>query len=174
MKVTMAVPIKRVPPPPPIAQNDPVFNRWLHDLTSFIQEGGGIAPGTIPGYDHLLSTVATHSIQISSLIVDVADNTSDIGVNTSAIATHTSQIATHTSQIASHTASITANTTAIATNTANIASNTSSISTLANRSRILNGVVAPTAGLGVDGDWFSDTVAKHIYVKVSGAWVLIV
>jgi len=170
----MAVPIKRVPPPPPIAQNDPVFNRWLHDLTSFIQEGGGIAPDTIPGYDTLLSTVATHSIQISSLIVDVADNTSDIGVHTSQIATHTSQIATHTSQIASHTASITANTTAIATNTANIASNTSSISTLASRAQIRNGTTTPAAGLGADGDWFANTAASHIYVKVSGAWVLIV
>lgn len=170
----MAVPIKRVPPPPPIAQNDPVFNRWLHDLTSFIQEGGGIAPGTIPGYDTLLSTVATHSIQISSLIVDVADNTNDIGVLSATSATHTSQIATHTSQIASNSASITANATAIATNAANIASNTSSISTLANRAQVLHGTAAPSAGLGVEGDWFSDTVAKHIYVKVSGAWVLIV
>jgi hypothetical protein len=38
----------------------------------------------------------------------------------------------------------------------------------------LHGTAAPGAGLGVEGDWFSDTVAKHIYVKVSGAWVLIV
>jgi hypothetical protein len=46
-------------------------------------------------------------------------------------------------------------------------------------SRLLNGTVPPPTvaskiRLGIDGDWYVDTTAKHIYVKVAGAWVLIV
>lgn len=48
--------------------------------------------------------------------------------------------------------------------------------------RLLNGVVPPPppqpghpdSALGVDGDWYADTAAKHIYVRVNGAWTLIV
>lgn len=47
-------------------------------------------------------------------------------------------------------------------------------------SRLMNGVVPPPSspnpklGLGVDGDWYCDTSAKHIYVKVAGVWKLII
>lgn len=41
-------------------------------------------------------------------------------------------------------------------------------------SRLMNGDAAPTAKLGIDGDWYADTTAHHIYVRVAGAWVLIV
>jgi hypothetical protein len=149
----MTVPVNRVPPPPPIAINDPVFNRWLHDLTAFLKEGGGINPGIIPGYDHLLSTVATHTIELASHTVDIASLTSQVGVHTSEIATLFSTTAIHTSQIAT---------------------NTTDISALTTRSQVLHGAAAPAAGVGIDGDWFSDTVAKHIYVKVAGSWTLIV
>lgn len=74
----MATPLRRVPPPVPIAINDPTFNRWLHDLTAFLAEGGGIDPGAIPGYDTLVSTVDLHTTQISSNTIDIAANTSDI------------------------------------------------------------------------------------------------
>jgi len=148
----MATVIKRVPPPPPIAKDDPVFNKWLHDLTAFIGAGGGIDVGTIPGYDVLVSTVATHSIQIASHTVDIASLTNQVGVNTSAIATHTSQIAT---------------------NASGVATNTASIATLAARSQVFSGAAVPS-GVGIDGDWYADTAAKHIHVKVGGAWVLIV
>jgi hypothetical protein len=163
----MTVPLKRVPPPPPIAVNDPAFNRWLHDLTAFITEGGGIDPGVIPGYDLLVSTVANHTTQIASHTVDIASLTSAVGVHTSEIATLFSTTATHTSQIATNTTNIAANTTDIATNTADII-------TLNTRSQVLHGVIAPVAGTGIDGDWYSDTTAKHIYVKVGGSWTLIV
>jgi hypothetical protein len=156
----MAAPLKRTPPPPPIAVNDPIFNRWLHDLTVFISESGGIDPGMIPGYDVLVSTVNTHTTQISTLNTNVTSLTSQVGVNTSNISSLTSLTSTHTSQIAA--------------NTSNISANTSNIATLTARSQVFMGTTAPAAGTGVNGDWFSDTTAKHIYVKTGGSWVLIV
>jgi hypothetical protein len=38
----------------------------------------------------------------------------------------------------------------------------------------LHGTVPPAVGTGVEGDWYADTVAKHIHVKSGGVWVLIV
>jgi hypothetical protein len=142
-----------VPPPPPIAVNDPTFNRWLHDLESLIHQGAGIYTGQIPGWDTLVATVASHSDQIANNTLNIAANTVNIAANTAAIATNTAAIATHTSEINANTASIAALTT---------------------RSQVFNGAGAPGAGLGVNGDWYTDTTAHHIYVKSSGAWVLIV
>jgi hypothetical protein len=163
----MATLLKKMPPPPPIAQNDPVFNRWLHDLTAFISETGAINPGVIPGYDVLISTVHTHTIQISSLTVDVSSLTSQTAVNTSNIATLTSQVGVNTSNIATLFSTTAAHTDQINANAANI-------SALTIRSQVLNGGGVPSAGAGIDGDWFADTVALHIYVKVGGFWILIV
>lgn len=152
----MAAPLKKAPPPPPIAVNDPIFNRWLHDLTAFITDGG-IDTGVIPGYDALVSTVATHTTEIATNTADISTNTSNISTNTSNISTLSSTSATHTSQIA--------------TNTADISTNTSSISTLAARSQVFNGGGEPAASLGVNGDWYADVGSKIIYIKVSGTWI---
>lgn len=149
----MATTLKKMPPPPPIAQNDPIFNHWLHELTAFISSGGGIDPGVIPGYDVLVSTVALHSTQISSNTVNIASNTSNIAVNTSNISSLSSVVSSQGTQISI---------------------NASNINALYARSQVLNGTAAPAAGTGVNGDWFADTSAKHIYVKVGGSWVLIV
>lgn len=137
----MATPIlSKVPPPPKLAVDDPGFNKWLIDLTNFINSsGGGIDPSLIPGYTVLVDTVNLHTTQINSLTVNTA-------ANTSAIASLNTTVAIHSSQILG----------------------------LANRPIIRNGIVAPGAGLGNNNDWYADTVAKHIYVKVSGSWVLIV
>jgi hypothetical protein len=139
--------LTKVPPPPPIAQFDPAFNRWLHDLQAFINEGGGtINPDLIPGYNALVSTVNTHTIEISSLTTQTAANTSAIAIANTHISLLTTTSQTHTAQIAA----------------------------LTSLPRVRNGTVAPGAGLGVNGDWYADTNNLHIYVKVTGAWVLIV
>ena len=143
----MAPILNKVPPPPPIAQFDPAFNRWLHDLQAFINEGGGtIDPGLIPGYNELIATVNTQTTEINSLLVNVASLTSSVATLT----THVNTLNTAVTTLAGR------------------------VTTLEARPIIRNGIVAPGAGLGANGDWYADTVAKHIYVKVTGAWVLIV
>lgn len=156
----MTAPLRKTPPPPPIAVNDPVFNHWLHDLTAFIAEGGGIDTGTIPGYDALVSTVNTHTTEITTNTSNISTNTSNISTNTSNISINTSNISTLSSTSATHTSQINAN--------------TSNISALTARSQVLNGTAVPAVGLGINGDWFADTAARHIYVKTGGSWVLIV
>lgn len=48
------------------------------------------------------------------------------------------------------------------------------LTTLGARAQVLNGAVAPDAGLGNVNDWYADTVAKHVYVKTAIAtWTLI-
>lgn len=70
-------------------------------------------------------------------------------------------------------------------NTAGVATNTAAITVLGNqiagvnlalsvRSAVLNGAGAPAGALGNNGDWYADTTNLHIYVKVAGAWLLIV
>jgi hypothetical protein len=133
--------LSRVPPPPRLAVNDPEFNKWLIDLTNFINSGGGgIDPSLIPGYDALVSTVNLHSIEIASNTVNIAANTS-----------------------------------AIAIANANIVSLQSLTSILNARPQVRNGTGVPGAGLGSNGDWYAKTsAATHIYVKIAGAWVVIV
>ncbi len=139
--------LNKVPPPPPIAQFDPAFNRWLHDLQSFINEGGGsINPDLIPGYDALVNTVNLHTIQINTNTINNAANASAIATANTKIAVHTIQIATLNTEVAALTA----------------------------RPIVRNGTTAPGGGLGANGDWYADTNNLHIYVKVTGSWVLII
>jgi len=136
----MANILTKMPPPPPVAQLDPAFNRWLHVLQAYINDGGGtIDPSLIPGYDALIATVNLQTSQINTLLVNTAANTSAISlINT------------------------------------RINSINATITGLAARPIVRNGTAAPGAGLGNNGDWYADTNNLHIYVKVTGAWVLIV
>jgi hypothetical protein len=146
--------LNKVPPPPPIAQFDPAFNRWLHDLQAFINEGGGtINPDLIPGYDALVNTVNLHTIEINTNTINTAANTSAIAFANAKITLHTTQIGILNTEVATL---------------------TTDVATLTARPIVRNGTTVPGGGLGANGDWYADTNNLHIYVKVSGSWVLII
>lgn len=140
----MASTLRRMPPPPPLTQN-PEFNRWLHDLQSFILSTGGIDTSQISGYTGLQSQVST--------------NTSDISANTSAISTLNSQMSTADNNISSLQATQ--------------STHTSQIAALQANPIVRNGSGAPSAGLGNNGDWYGDYTNGAAYVKVSGVWKLV-
>jgi hypothetical protein len=141
----MAATLRKMPPPPTFI-NQPEINRWLIDLQAFILNTGGIDPSQIAGF----STVSNGVI-----------------ANTASIITLNGQVSTLSTTVAGHTTQINANTSAIS-------SNSSAITALQGRSQVRSGSGIPSNGTGVDGDWFADTTNKHIYVRVSGAYVLII
>ena len=85
------------------------------------------------------------------------------------------QIAINVANIATNTADIATNTANIAANAAAIAALTARVAALEARNQVYNGIVVPPGALGVVGDWYADTAAKHIYVKTAvGVWTVIV
>ena len=135
----------KIPPPPPIASADPQFNRWLLELTSILSNQGGIDPSEVTGLPTLITQVGTNTTDIATLETGQGGQGTEITILQSNVATLGSEIATINGQI----------------------------TTLQTRNQVLHDTAAPVA-LSADGDWFADTTAKHIYVQVAGAWVLIV
>ena len=84
------------------------------------------------------------------------------------------QVAANTAQVAANTASIGVLNGEVAANAASIVTLNGEVATLQARNQDLNGTVAPVVGQGVNGDWYADTDGLHIYVKVAGAWSLII
>lgn len=79
-----------------------------------------------------------------------------------------------TSQINTLLVNTAANTASIHTLQVLLTALTTRVTALEARPQVRNGTAAPGAGLGNNGDWYADTNNLHIYVKVTGAWVLIV
>ena len=77
-------------------------------------------------------------------------------------------------QVVANTASIGVLNGEVAANAASIVTLNGEVATLQARNQVLNGTIAPVAGQGVNGDWYADTGGLHIYVKVAGAWSLVI
>lgn len=86
------------------------------------------------------------------------------------------QVAANTVSIATNTAAIAANTTSITTINGEITTINGEITSLTARNQILNGAGVPGAGLGNNGDLYSNTTGgtgTNLYSKRAGAWVAI-
>lgn len=138
---------QKIPPPPQFTGPEwQLFNRWLLEVTSVLSNTGGIDPAEVTGLSALFTQVAANTTDITTLEGELSGQGGDISALQAAVAGLAASIATINGQI----------------------------TTLASRNQVFNGIVAPLAGQGVNGDWYGDTVAKHIYIKVAGAWVLII
>lgn len=133
--------LRRMPPPPPLTQ-DPLFNRWLHDLTSFILSAGGIDTSQISGFTSLQSTVSTNSDNITTLQSQMSTTDSNITTLQNQMSTADSNITTLQNQVAA----------------------------LQANPVVRNGSGSPSPSLGNSGDWYADTTGSVVYVKVAGAW----
>lgn len=134
----------KIPPPTGLATTDPVFNRWLLELTSILNGGGGIDPTTIAGLTALVAQVAA---------------------NTAAIASLSGQVGTLSGQVSALNTAVTS----LGTRTT---AAEAAIVVLQARSQVFNGTGDPLVGLGVNGDWYArtDTPNRGTFVKVAGAW----
>lgn len=134
----------RIPPPPPIANVDPAFNRWLLEVTSVLAAAGGVDPTQIPGYTDLQTTVATHTTEITALQGTTGGQGNAITVLQGEISVINGEIITINGQLTS----------------------------LGARSQVFNGTADPASGFGNVGDWFANTsggAGHRIFVKTGVA-----
>ena len=138
--------VLKFPPPPTLPVALQPLNRWLIELQSILNSSGLIDPSSVQS--------------LPATIAQVAANTTSIGVLNGEVAANTASIVTLNGEVAA--------------NTASIVTLNGEVATLQARNQVLNGTIAPVAGQGVNGDWYADTAGLHIYVKVTGAWTLVV
>ena len=145
--------VLKFPPPPTLPVALQPLNRWLIELQSILNSSGLIDPSSVQS--------------LPATIAQVVANTASIGVLNG-------EIGVLNGEVAANTASIVTLNGEVAANTASIVTLNGEVATLQARNQVLNGAIAPVAGLGVDGDWYADTGGLHIYVKVAGAWSLVI
>jgi hypothetical protein len=140
---------QKFPPPPFLVgtdQNTQMLNRWLLEVQNVLAAAGGVDPSNIAGFTALQTQVATNTTDIATLEAGQ-------GGQAGAIATLQFEV------------------TAL---NADIATINGQLTTLESNAVVRNGTAAPANTLGNNGDWFGDTTNKHIYIKVAGAYVMIV
>lgn len=137
---------QKIPPPPPIASQDPTFNRWLLELTAILNASGGVDPSSVPGLPEVIAQSAANAAAIAAL-------QGTTGGQSFAIALLQSQV--------------------IAIN-ASIVTINGQITTLGARGELLFGAGVPAAGLGKVNDWYGDTagaVGARVFIKKAvGVW----
>ncbi len=138
--------VQKVPPPPMLT--DPQWqavNRWLLEIQNILNPSGAIDPANVQGLTETEAQVVTNTADIASLEATQGAQGGQIAFLQSQVALNTASIATINGQI----------------------------TTLSARNQVFNGTVAPVT-LHANGDYYVDTSAKHLYVQVASAWVLIV
>ena len=138
--------VLKFPPPPMLTGELQILNRWLIELQSILNSNGLIDPSSVQTLPTTIAQVAINVANIATLNGEVAANTASIGVLNGEVAANTASIGVLNGEVA----------------------------TLQARNQVLNGIIAPVVGQGVNGDWYADTVGLHIYVKVAGAWSLVI
>jgi len=150
----MAAP-QKFPPPPDMGRDNQRLNRWLLEIQAILNSSGGINPDTVVG--------------LPALIIQVA-------ANTAAVVTLNGEVATLSAEVATINAEIVTIDVQLTINNAQILAINGEITALTARNQILNGAGAPGAGLGNDGDLYSNTTGgalTNLYSKRGGAWVAI-
>jgi len=135
---------QKVPPPPPIATQDPQLNRWFLELTAILNDSGGIDVSSVTGLD--------------VVVADVTQNTNDITALQSGSAGQSASITALNSQVG-----------ALQVQVASLAT---TVAALSSRAQVFNGTVNPAAGVGNIGDWYANTagaVGNRIFVKTGVA-----
>jgi len=136
----------KIPPPPPIANEDPTFNRWLLELTTILNSQGLVDQVSVVG----LPAVAAQGNANTASIVTI---NGQITVVNGQITTINGQITTINGQITTINGQITA---------------------LQANPVVRNGTGAPAAGLGNVGDWYGDVagiVGARVWIKTAvGTW----
>jgi hypothetical protein len=138
--------VQKIPPPPPIANADPAFNRWLLEVTAILQASGNIDPDAVAGLPEVIAQSAANAAAVTALQTQVGNQDVSIAALAAQVLAIQNDIVTINGQL----------------------------TTLGARGELLFGAGAPAAGLGKVNDWYGDTagaVGARIWIKKAvGVW----
>lgn len=84
----------KVPPPVGLATKDPVFNRWLLELTSILNSAGQVDPGSVAGLAALTIQVTAQGTAITTLNGEVTTLNGEVATLNGEVATLNGEVAT--------------------------------------------------------------------------------